>query len=117
MHHRTWSRRNPTGAGRSFLLLIETSCLLLLLLVGLMLPAARPGKAATAVKSEGSTTCHLKNGIRHVIYIQFDNVHLMRDNPNVPSDLEQMPHLLDFIEGKGVTLSNNHTPLIAHTGT
>jgi hypothetical protein len=26
--------------------------------------------------------------IKHVIYIQFDNTHLRRDNPNVPSDLE-----------------------------
>lgn len=31
--------------------------------------------------------------IKHVIYVQFDNVHLIRDNPNVPSDLQQMPHL------------------------
>jgi hypothetical protein len=30
-------------------------------------------------------------GIKHVIYIQFDNVHFTRDNPNVPSDLEQVP--------------------------
>ncbi len=55
--------------------------------------------------------------IQHVIYIQFDNVHLTRDNPNVPSDLEQMPHLLNFIENNGVMLDNNHTPLIAHTAT
>jgi len=27
-----------------------------------------------------------------------------------------MPHLLRFIEGSGTFLSNNHTPLIAHTG-
>jgi hypothetical protein len=32
-------------------------------------------------------------GIKHVIYIQFDNVH-SRDNPNVPSDLEQIPQLI-----------------------
>jgi hypothetical protein len=38
----------------------------------------------------GATTprCHLGNGIKHIVYIQFDNVHLRRDNPNVPSDLE-----------------------------
>ncbi len=53
--------------------------------------------------------------IRHVIYIQFDNVHFTRDNPNVPSDLEQMPNLLNFIEGNGVLDDNYHTPLIAHT--
>ena len=44
--------------------------------------------------------CQLKSAkgnIKHVIYIQFDNTHFRRDNPNVPSDLEQMPHLLNFI--------------------
>ena len=50
-----------------------------------------------------------------MIYIQFDNTHFTRDNPNVPSDLEQMPNLLNFIENNGVMLSSNHTPLIAHT--
>ena len=38
------------------------------------------------------------NGIEHIVYIQFDNVHFRRDNPNVPSDLEQMPNLLSFLE-------------------
>ena len=28
--------------------------------------------------------------VQHVIYLQFDNTHYNRDNPNVPSDLEQM---------------------------
>ena len=65
-------------------------------------------------------TCQLnsaKGNIQHVIYVQFDNTHFTRDNPNVPSDLEQMPNLLNFIEGNGVLLSNHHTPLIAHTAT
>jgi hypothetical protein len=53
--------------------------------------------------------------IQHVVYIQFDNVHFTRDNPNVPSDLEQMPHLLDFIKKHGTLLTNHHTPLISHT--
>ncbi len=55
--------------------------------------------------------------VKHVIYIQFDNTHFTRDNPNVPSDLEQMPNLLNFIKGNGVLLSNHHTPLISHTAT
>ena len=62
--------------------------------------------------------CQLKsaqNRIQHVIYIQFDNVHLHRDNPNVPSDLEQMPHLLNFIRQKGTLDAKHHTPLISHT--
>ncbi|HET9920495.1 MAG TPA: hypothetical protein VFQ30_11675 [Ktedonobacteraceae bacterium] len=67
-----------------------------------------------------ASTCKLNSAsgtIQHVIYIQFDNTHFTRDNPNVPSDLEQMPHLLNFIESNGVMLSNHHTPLIAHTAT
>lgn len=63
------------------------------------------------------SACQLGNGIQHVIYLQFDNLHLTRDNPNVPSDLEQMPHLLNFIESNGTMLGDEHTPLIAHTAT
>ena len=50
-----------------------------------------------------------------MIYIQFDNTHFTRDNHNVPSDLEQMPHLLNFLENNGTVLTNHHTPLISHT--
>ena len=59
--------------------------------------------------------CQLGNGVKHVVEITFDNVHFNRDNPNVPSDLEMIPSLENFIEGNGTLLSNNHTPLIAHT--
>jgi hypothetical protein len=60
--------------------------------------------------------CILNSGkIQHIIYVQFDNVHFTRDNPNVPSDLEQMPHLLNFITQNGTLLTNHHTPLISHT--
>jgi hypothetical protein len=55
--------------------------------------------------------------VKHVIYVQFDNTHFVRDNPNVPSDLEQMPHLLNFLETQGTLLTNHHTPLISHTAT
>src|SRR6478736_1146883 len=53
--------------------------------------------------------------IQHVIYLQFDNVHFRRDNPNVASDLEQMPHLLDFLKSNGTLFTNDHTVLISHT--
>ena len=56
-----------------------------------------------------------RGDIKRVIYIQFDNTHFRRDNPNVPSDLEQMPHLLDFVRGNGALLTNDHTILISHT--
>jgi hypothetical protein len=59
--------------------------------------------------------CHLGNGIKHVVQLGFDNVHFFRDNPNVPSDLQLMPNLLNFFEDNGTFLSNSHTPLIAHT--
>src|SRR6201991_4147451 len=62
-----------------------------------------------------STTCQLGNGVKHVISLVFDNVHFFRDNPNVPSDLEQMPHLLNFLQSNGTVFSNSHTPMIAHT--
>lgn len=53
--------------------------------------------------------------VKHVIEMIFDNVHFNRDNPNVLSDIEQIPSLEHFIEDDGTLLSNNHTPLIAHT--
>jgi hypothetical protein len=65
-----------------------------------------------------SSRCMLgtrEHPIKHVLYLQFDNVHLRRDNPNVPSDLEQMPNLLNFLEQQGTLLTNHHTPLISHT--
>ena len=65
-------------------------------------------------------TCQLKSAkgnIKHVIYVQFDNTHFRRDNPNVPSDLEQMPHLLNFIQNNGMLMAQDHTVLISHTAT
>jgi hypothetical protein len=51
---------------------------------------------------------HARGGeVTHVVHIQLDNVHLGRDEPNVPSDLEQMPHLREFFAGDG-TIGGNH---------
>ena len=79
--------------------------------------AAAPGLALTARPAARASgpSCHLGNGVQHVVQLVFDNVHFFRDNPNVPSDLQLMPNLLNFITGNGTLLSNNHTPLIAHT--
>jgi hypothetical protein len=61
-------------------------------------------------------TCPLNHGsIKHIVMLQFDNVHLSRDNKNVPSDLEQMPTLMNFLRNNGVLASNDHTQLISHT--
>ena len=72
-------------------------------------------KGAAAITPPPSSNCQLGNGIKHVIEITFDNTHFNRDDPNVLSDLEQMPALKDFITSNGTLLSNNYTPLIAHT--
>jgi hypothetical protein len=74
------------------------------------------GVEAQSVTSS-APSCRLGGGIEHVIYLVFDNVHFRRDNPNVPSDLEQMPHLLEFLTHNGTLDANHHTPLIAHTAT
>ena len=78
--------------------------------------------AGALVGTTGSAqaACQLKsagNRIQHVIHIQFDNVHFRRDDPNVPSDLEQIPHLLNFITDNGTISGNHQTPLISHTAT
>src|SRR5881398_1792880 len=82
-------------------------------LVLLVVPRALAATTAT-------NSCQLKSpkgAIQHVIYVQFDNTHFRRDNPDVPSDLEQMRHLLNFIQDNGVLMSNDHTVLILHTAT
>ena len=79
------------------------------------LAATTAGAAHATVSTSTASTCQLGNGIKHVVQLTLDNVHFFRDNPNVPSDLEMMPNLLQFFENNGTFLSNNHTPLIAHT--
>lgn len=79
-------------------------------------PAKSPvGSPSPTMPADGCSLNSARGDIQHVIYIQFDNVHFRRDNPNVPSDLEQMPHLLDFLTDNGVLMSNHHTPLKSHT--
>src|SRR4051812_30646951 len=80
---------------------------------------ARADSNPSAAAATAATTCNLGTDghVKHVIYIQFDNTHLKRDNPNVPSDLEQMPHLKNFIESNGTMMTNDHTVLISHTAT
>jgi hypothetical protein len=73
--------------------------------------------------SPAAGDCQLNSArgkIQHVVTIIFDNTHLVRDPARdgstlVPSDLEQMPHLLNFLKNNGVLLSNHHTQLISHT--
>src|SRR5262252_2724162 len=85
-----------------------------------ILPLALGVTLAAGTSVGANAACQLQSPggqIKHVVYIVFDNVHLRRDNPNVPSDLEQMPNLLNFILNNGVISGNHHTPLISHTAT
>ena len=98
-----WAKRRGKHAVPS--LVILTAFWLLPFTPRTILPAAASG-------------CQLRsaNGdIQHVIYLIFDNVHFLRDNSNVPSDLEQMSNLLNFIRSNGTLLTNDHTVLISHT--
>src|SRR6202140_2694911 len=73
-----------------------------------------------AISQSASAGCQLNppgGQVQHVVHIVFDNVHLRRDNPDVPSDLEQMPNLLNFMQNNGTISGNHHTPLISHTAT
>lgn len=72
--------------------------------------------ASPRLDHTASPMCRLGNGISHLISLQFDNVHFSRDIPNVPSDLEQMPHLLNFLKGNGTLLTNHHD-VLSHTAT
>jgi len=76
------------------------------------------GVLAIAFAGSAHAQCQLNSPsgqIKHVVYVEFDNVHFTRDNPNVPSDLEQMPNLLNFIEQNGTLDAGDHTVLISHT--
>jgi hypothetical protein len=83
--------------------------------LGLTGAGAAGARTAPAASTLSLSTCRLAAPYKHVIYIQFDNQHLSRDNPNVPSDLQQVPALKNFLSGNGALLSDEHTPLISHT--
>jgi hypothetical protein len=88
------------------------------LLAAAAVAASVAALAGTTGGSAETTACALggsTGAIKHVIYLQFDNTHFRRDNPNVASDLEQMPHLLSFLQGNGTLFTNDHTILISHT--
>jgi len=89
-----------------------------LVLCGLVAAAAVSATVGVHTAGSAASGCQLQSAtgqIKHVIYIQFDNTHYRRDNPNVASDLEQMPNLLNFIKGNGTLFTNDHTILISHT--
>jgi hypothetical protein len=124
----SWHRRQALALGTAVLLALSP-----------LEPAWAAPAGATASAAAGAATklaaasapaplsaaggCQLnspRGKVSHVVTIIFDNTHFMRDPARdgstlVPSDLEQMPHLLNFIKKNGALLSRHHTPLIAHT--
>lgn len=86
------------------------------LAVGVLTVAGGGPASAAGGPAHRAGSCDLGNGISHVVQIQFDNVHFTRDNPNIPSDLEQMPHLSQFLEHNGTILTNDHN-VLSHTAT
>ena len=91
------------------------SSIVMFSLAALLLSVAQAHDSGGQVDNHRCVLGTREHPIEHVLYLQFDNVHLRRDNPNVPSDLEQMPNLLNFLEQQGTLLTNHHTPLISHT--
>ena len=71
--------------------------------------------ASRTLAASGCQLNSVGGKIKHVVYLQFDNTHYTRDNPSVASDLEQMPHLLNFLKASGTLFTNDHTVLISHT--
>src|SRR5438445_8895482 len=105
------TRRRRAGA----LGALVFACLIAASIAAVQVTSSGAGATRTLAASSGCELHSAKGDIKHVIYVVFDNVHFLRDNPNVPSDLEQMPNLLNFIRSNGTLLTNNHTVLISHT--
>src|SRR4051794_41953899 len=67
---------------------------------------AHPGRAAP---------CRLGDGGSHVSRSLVRNVHFAHDNPHVPSDLHEVPHLLVFLKHVGAGVANTHQAMDPHT--
>ena len=79
---------------------------------------AVPAGAHVTTVATSQSSCQLNSiggQVKHVVYLQFDNTHYLRDNSSVASDLQQMPHLLNFLTSNGTLFTNDHTILISHT--
>ena len=88
--------------------------LLFACLIAAGVAAAQVGRVSGARSAAAGSSC-LGGPIKHMVYLQFDNTHYNKDRPNVASDLEQMPHLLNFLKNNGTLFTNDHTILISHT--
>jgi hypothetical protein len=89
-----------------------------LVAAGVAAAQVRPIGGGGQMQTASSLGCQLSpanSKIKHVVFIDFDNTHYARDNQSVASDLEQMPHLLNFLKSNGTLFTNDHTVLISHT--
>ncbi|MCA6120292.1 hypothetical protein J6500_00010 [Bradyrhizobium sp. WSM 1704] len=76
--------------------------------------------ACSTGSGQALAACELRSrggAIARVVQIQLDNVHLRRDSPDVPSDLELMPHLREFLMRDGIIGSNHQISPLAQTAT
>jgi hypothetical protein len=92
--------------------------LLIACLVATGFAAATVNSGGGASRTLAASGCQLNSAggkIKHAVFLDFDNTHYMRDNQSVASDLEQMPHLLNFLTSNGTLFTNDHTILISHT--
>jgi hypothetical protein len=114
LHVDPWLGTPPAGSPARSLAAALTAGLAASLFVFSAQPAMAdddgPGPVASGCQLGGAN-----HRVKHVVELQFDNVHLRRDDPKVPSDLEQMPNLLNFLQDNGALLTDHHTPLISHT--
>ncbi|MGI8695260.1 MAG: hypothetical protein ACR2JQ_01175, partial [Mycobacteriales bacterium] len=85
--------------------------------IGLLTAVASSASAAPGGPAHHPRqTCQLANGVKRVVQIQFDNLDRLRGTPNVASDLQQMPHLANFLRNNGDLLTNAHD-VLSHTAT
>jgi hypothetical protein len=59
------------------------------LVSGIAAPAVTGSAEEVAAPASGCQLGTSRDQIRHVVSVQFDNVHFTRDVPNVPSDLRR----------------------------
>jgi hypothetical protein len=76
---------------------------------------AQTSNPVTPISGPSCPLANPNSKIKHIVYLQYDNVHYERDRINVQSDLEQMPAMLSFLQSKGTLLTNDHTQVISHT--
>src|SRR5262245_66448044 len=104
----TWRARRLSWMSR----LMRVVPGLLAMAVSLLLPVISAADSVSPSGKSSASPCTLrsaKGNIQYVVYLIFDNVHFLRDTPNVPSDLEQLPNLLSFIDDNATPLKADHT--------